>query len=74
MSRMGVMPIATGKKNDPPPPPQDQSTTPQAASIQEPFFKKSFHSGLEEHDLLLIFICEFVVENVYVNLNETSPM
>ena len=55
------------------PPPQDQSTLPEAASTSEPFFKKSFHSGLEDLSLLF-FICLFVVDNVYVNLNETSPM
>ena len=48
MSRMGVMPTATGKKNDPLPP--NQPKTPQAASIQEPFLKKTFHSGVEEYD------------------------
>ena len=70
MSKMGVMPTVIERKNDPPPNPQHHKKQFQSQSIQTKFFPFS----LENLSTLSIFICEIVVDDVYVKLNETSPM
>ena len=71
MYKMGVMHTATEKKNDPPP----SSQTPHSFSSQEAGqFKHIFFLVMNISMTLLIFICKIVVDNVYVELNETSPM
>ena len=69
MCRMGVMPTVTEKRNDPPP----DGKASKAVSVQD-ISRIFFHFSLEESLFSLLFICKIVVENVYVNLNETSPM
>ena len=70
MSKMGVMPTVIERKNDP-----RQPTTPQeAVSVSIYPNKKIFPFSLENLSTLSIFICEIVVDDVYVKLNETSPM
>ena len=68
MSKMGVMPTVIERKSDPPP------TTPQEAVSDRIYPKKNFPFSLEELFTLSIFICKSIVDDVYVNLNETSPM
>ena len=71
MFKMGVMPTVIERKSDPPPQP---TTLQEAVSDSIYQTKKNFPFSLEELFTLSIFICKIIVDDVYVNLNETSPM
>ena len=62
------MHTATEKKNDPPPPYPHPFLPQEAAQF------KQFPFGYEDFYYSFTFIWKIVVDNVYVKLNETSPM